>query len=248
MPTSDAMRETLEHFRSQERKLLADLASIRVMVKSLERELGIPSQESEIPNGSNGQMIDVTVPAISGSMIGGKPSIRADEFFGLTHADAAKRYLKKVGHAVSFEELADAMKKGGSRLTGVDPKKILYISLIRNTRDFVPPQPGFVGLREFYSARVGNAADRKGAPMKRGRPKKHRTVTKKLPKIAEQLKSPSPIMTTIKQALTHGSHTRAELVIIAAEKLGHKIAPISVAGALRSKDFREVDGKYELAK
>src|SRR5260370_40957584 len=82
-------------------------------------------------------------------MISSEPRIRDDEFFGLTHADAAKRYIKKVGHAVSFEELADAMKKGGSRLTGVDPKKILFISLIRNTRDFVPPQPGSVG-RPFY--------------------------------------------------------------------------------------------------
>src|SRR5260370_21106168 len=130
MPTSDAMRETLEHFRSQERKLLADLASIRVMVKSLERELGIPSQESKIPNGSNGQMIDVTVPAISGSAIGGKPTIRADESFGLTHADAAKRYLKTVGHAVSFEELATAIKKDDSRITRAHPNKYLYTSLI----------------------------------------------------------------------------------------------------------------------
>jgi hypothetical protein len=57
-----------------------------------------------------------------------------------------------------FEELADALKKGGCKLTGVDPKKVLYISLIRNTRELTSrrmvgwPQ-GEVNRRRSISAR-----------------------------------------------------------------------------------------------
>jgi hypothetical protein len=245
MPTSDATRETLDHFRSQEKNLLAELSSIRLTIRSLERALGLQSQEPEAPESSNGSIIDLTVPSVSGAMIGGKPNIRADEFFGLTHAEAARRYLKKVGHAVSFEELADALRRGGCKLTGVDPKKVLYISLIRNTREFVPPQPGFVGLREFYPASVGNAADRR---VRRGQTKVLRTAPKRN-KREKKILTPSPISAALRQALGHGEQrTSKELVGIVAEKLGHKIAPISIAGALRSKDFREVEGKYELAK
>lgn len=154
MPTETSLRETLEHFREQERKLLDDLRAVKFTVRSIERELGIASQDAggfEASGGNGGDsLIDVVVPSASGSMIGGKPSLRPDEFFGLTHAEAARRYLKKVGHAVSFEELGDALRQGGCKLSGANARQVLYISLIRNTKDFVPPRPGFVGLRDFY--------------------------------------------------------------------------------------------------
>jgi hypothetical protein len=249
MPTTDSMRETLEHFVSEEKKLLADLSSVRLTIQSIKRALGLDTQNSEISESSNGQMIDVSVPSVTGSIAGGKLGIRADEFFGMTHAEAARQYLKKVGHAVSFEELADALRKGGCKLTGVDPKKILYISLIRNSRDFVPPQAGFVGLREFYPGRVRTGPERQVAPSARRRARKIRSTPKHRPKATKPATLPSPITAALKQALGHGEQrTRQELVGIATEKLGQKVAPISVAGALRSKDFREVDGKYELAK
>jgi hypothetical protein len=55
-----------------------------------------------------------------------------------------------VGHAVELEKLVEVLKKGGCKVGGADPKRTLYISLIRDTRNFVPPQPGYIGLRKFY--------------------------------------------------------------------------------------------------
>ena len=77
-------------------------------------------------------------------------TIRPDEFFGMTHAEASRIYLRKIGHAIHLDELVTALRAGGCRLSGDNPKKVLYMSLIRNTHDFRAPQRGLVGLAEFY--------------------------------------------------------------------------------------------------
>ncbi len=94
-----------------------------------------------------------------------KPNIRPDAFVGDTYSIAAKKYLKQVGYAVSVDELVDVMKKGGCPVGGVDPRKTLYISLVRDVRTFypIPGKMGFIGLREFYPNLKGK---------KPGRPKK----------------------------------------------------------------------------
>jgi hypothetical protein len=63
------------------------------------------------------------------------------------------------------DELVDVMKKGGCPVGGVDPRKTLYISLVRDVRTFypIPGKMGFIGLREFYPNLKGK---------KPGRPKK----------------------------------------------------------------------------
>jgi hypothetical protein len=73
---------------------------------------------------------------------------------GKTYINAAKNYLDRVGHAVSLDELVDALKSGGCPVGGKTPKKTLYISLVRS-RDFkpVPGRTGFVGLKKFYEGK-----------------------------------------------------------------------------------------------
>ena len=94
-----------------------------------------------------------------------RPNIRPDAFVGDTYSIAAKKYLKQVGYAVSVDELVDILKKGGCPVGGVDPRKTLYISLVRDVRTFypIPGKMGFIGLREFYPNLKGK---------KPGRPKK----------------------------------------------------------------------------
>jgi hypothetical protein len=53
------------------------------------------------------------LPAQNGAVSGARPKLRDDEFTGMTYKDAAKCYLEKVGHAVSMEELLDALREGG---------------------------------------------------------------------------------------------------------------------------------------
>ena len=76
--------------------------------------------------------------------------IKPDDFFGMSQGDAARKYLEMVGHAVELEKLVEVLKKGGCKVGGADPKRTLYISLVRDTRNFVPPQTGYIGLRKFY--------------------------------------------------------------------------------------------------
>ena len=70
----------------------------------------------------------------------------------MTYSTAAAAYLDKVRHAVSMDELLDALNRGGCPVGGKEPKKTLYISLIRDVRTFVPisGRSGFLGLRKFY--------------------------------------------------------------------------------------------------
>jgi hypothetical protein len=159
----------------------------------------------------------------------------------MSQSDAARAYLKKVNRAVSFEHLVQVLRKGGAEVGGADPKKTLYVSLMRNPKgEFVIPSEGHVGLRLFYP----------GLPKggKSTKPKKNKKAkrAKKSGQPAE--KGPSEIMAGLKQVLAHGEpKTKGELVKTLEEKLGRKIAQISVAGALRSKIFAESDGKYQLA-
>ena len=66
-----------------------------------------------------------------------------------------------VGQAVSLDEIVEALNKGGCKVGGADPKRTLYISLVRNTREFVPPQAGYIGLRKFYPNLKGNQTKQK---------------------------------------------------------------------------------------
>jgi hypothetical protein len=180
--------------------------------------------------------------SVSLSNNGRSSDVRPDEFFGMSQSDAARAYLNKVGRAVSFDQLVQVLRRGGAEVGGAEPKKTLYVSLMRNPKgEFVIPSEGHVGLRVFYP----------------GLPKAGRTPKAKKGKKAKRRqkgaspakKDPSDIMVGLKQILAHSEpKTKGELVESLAEKLGHKIAPISVAGALRSKVFSEEDGKYSLAK
>jgi hypothetical protein len=70
----------------------------------------------------------------------------------MSQSEAAKAYLRKIGHAVHFDELVAALKKGGATLGGKDPRKTLYVSLARNPKkEFVWPSDDHISLGEFYS-------------------------------------------------------------------------------------------------
>jgi hypothetical protein len=257
MPTNEALSQAVEIYRAKERKLLEDLQSVRIMIRQMELDLG------EAPSGPEIQLslADSMPPMAERIEIanGRKPEIRPDEFFGMTQAEAARKYLKRIGHAISFEELVSALQAGGCKVGGENPKKILYISLVRNTRDFVPPQTGYIGLREFYPSGAGGrpTKDRlERAPRKSMRAKKDRRAPKKQAtpqrtteasktKTAKKKSSLGPVVRAIlgdKQA-----RTIDEIVTAVSAKVGIPVQRISLVGVLGSKDFEKTDGKYRLA-
>jgi hypothetical protein len=152
MDDLEPLRKTLEHYRQQEQQKLSELQRIRAMIAQLETDLG------EQPSSAEAASNAVASPSSSiwGEVLApfrkiASNQIRPDEFFGMNQSDAAKAYLRKVGGAVTFDELVEALRKGGATLGGKDPKKTLYVSLARNPRkEFVWPSTGYVSLAEFY--------------------------------------------------------------------------------------------------
>lgn len=146
MDNNEHLHKTLEHYRQQRQQKLDELRPIELMIRQLELDLG------EAPTGGAASGAEGTsLPNPRWVHVKGV-SVRPDEFFSMSQSDAAKAYLRKVGHAVPFEELVDALRRGGAKLGGADPKKTLYVSLARNPRkEFVWPSREHISLAEFYT-------------------------------------------------------------------------------------------------
>jgi hypothetical protein len=163
-------RETLQKARDiylqQFRAKAEELRPFFKKISSLDQDIGdstdLGAMLGEIL--TEAQTSESTRIGVAGSS-SAKPNIRPDAFVGDTYSIAAKKYLKQVGYAVSVDELVDTLKKGGCPVGGVDPRKTLYISLVRDVRTFypIPGKMGFIGLREFYPNLKGK---RPGRPKK----------------------------------------------------------------------------------
>lgn len=128
-------------------KLLAERERIDRDIETLKRIMGI----EEIPGDIGSGVGTESRSSFSGSA---KAShIRADEFFSMSQTDAAAAYLKKIGHAVHLDQILDALRSGGVKFAGKDPKTTLYKVLVRGTRRFVLVSPSTFGLLEFYPNR-----------------------------------------------------------------------------------------------
>src|ERR1700691_2891580 len=153
MAQLEALRSALEHYQQQREQKVEEfeeaVRTIDLMIWQLKRDLGEVA-DGEMP----------AAPVISslsnpnGNTRNPSLSIKPDEFFRMNQTDAARAYLKKVGHSIPFDDLVSALRKGGAKLGGADPKKTLYVSLARNPRkEFVWPSKDFIGLDEFYADR-----------------------------------------------------------------------------------------------
>ncbi len=79
-----------------------------------------------------------------------------------------------------MDELLDALNRGGCPVGGKEPKKTLYISLIRDVRTFVPipGRSGFLGLRKFYP-NLKTLKDKEPKTKRKKRSRKKRTTNVK---------------------------------------------------------------------
>jgi hypothetical protein len=152
MEDMEHLRRTLEFYRQQRQQKLAELQRIEGMIAQLEADLGEQPSGDIASSAASSPLSTVLSDILAPFRQPGTPTIRPDEFFGMSQSEAAKAYLRKVGHAVSFDELVSALRNGGATLGGADPKKTLYVSLARNPKkEFVWPQEGIIGLGEFYN-------------------------------------------------------------------------------------------------
>jgi len=240
MAENDHLRQTLDHYRQLRQQKLdqlkEELAPIELMIRQLERDLGEPPVTES--TGLNAAVSDSFV--FSDSATASKmPAIRPDEFYTMTQSEAAKAYLGKVGHAVSFDELVAALRKGGARLGGADPKRTLYVSLARNPmREFVWPSEGYIGLSKFYG-RAGRAA----TPRQRaGRPP---VARRHAAGIRARNRAPSPDVQAMHELMRDGQRrTAAEIIAALTQKLGRTPARMSIVGSLNSRERYQKDGDH----
>jgi hypothetical protein len=156
------VRKRMRDVLIQEYRELATKLKIKAeRIAELDQEIGEATDLTGII-GEPTPLVSSSAAAQIGAVTGARPKLRDDEFTGMTYKDAAKSYLEKVGHAVSMEELLDALRDGGCPVGGVSPKKTLYISLVRG-REFkpVPGKSGMLGLRSFYQNRGSDVKGKK---------------------------------------------------------------------------------------
>jgi hypothetical protein len=271
MDTKDHLRKTLEYYRQQYRGKIAEMrpqleqmSSLELMIRQLERELGEDHSidQSEISlNLLDGFKLADSFAANRQSA--GSVSVRPDEFFTMTQSDAAKAYLKKVGHAISFDELVAALRRGGAQLGGADPKRTLYVSLARNPyKEFVWPSDDHIGLAEFYAGRpkstampgnrIKKAKGKAKSGKKRGRPSKVAKDASRRPSISppdkpKTEKKPSEVIIALNAIMKDGKARRKEDIAREIEAaIGHPITKIAVFGTLQnSKQYeKQEDGQF----
>ena len=250
MPENDHLRQTLDHYKQLRQQKLdqlrEELAPIELMIRQLERDLGVAS---------NGESAASSAPTIEplpfpDSAFSSKtPIIRPDEFYRMTQTEAAKTYLRKVGQAVSFEDLVVALRKGGAQLGGVDPKRTLYVSLARNPmKEFVWPSEGFIGLSEFYGRTAKTVTPRK-RDAKIPKMRRVRRTRKAKGKIGDQPKTkgaekiPSADTQAMHELMQDGkSRTAAEIIAALGQKLSRIPNRMSIVGSLNAKNKYEKSG------
>lgn len=253
---NDVVRQTLEYYRQQRDTKLAELARLNFMIAQLEVDLG--EQPSAPAKGS--EALNAVEPApFTFNSTAREPELRRDEFVGLSQVAAVRAYLKKSGRAVSLDQLAEAIKKGGATLGGAVPTKTLYVSLARNpNKDFVFLDDNYIGLREFYpslpkasTARPLNGKKNRGAKKSKTKSRatkssQKNTEVKQSADESERNAAKEKIK-TILASLLHGGVTLEgkQLLKSVEDKLGHKVHPLSVLGVLKDKKlFEKTEGGF----
>lgn len=193
--------KTLEDFRRQITVKINEASRLLVTVNTLEEMMGDP--KSSLADFIGDEAEHATTPnqlvpsvgargAVATFGFGRSPSpklIKPDQFLGQPPLEAAKRYLAMVGHAVHFDEIADAVQRGGAAAKGADWRDKLEMSLLKSVYEVVKVQDKTYGLVSFYSEEqiLGLRGTRRRPESKskgkRGHTKKHpRASTTKQPK------------------------------------------------------------------
>jgi len=245
MATNEFLKESLEHFKQQKQSKLQELRALDITIRQIQKQLG------EVPDDQEDTLLLPSVADVKSNVVGqagGTYKPRADEFFGMSQAEAARTYLEKIGHASLLEDILRGITGGGCKVGGADPKKTLYIALVQNKRDFVPIGSGNFGLRKFYPnmPKLGRPEGGGGQPKKAKRRMKKVVKKGKATQAASPRKKPSSgeLNAAITEALgDHKAKTVEEVIRAVEKRLGQPITKIAVYGTLRRKDFEQGDDK-----
>src|SRR5438128_3942927 len=139
--SDEHLEKTLSELLAQRQQKISELNKLDSAIEAIQRLRGVQGSESSFK-------VDIREP-------GGVAVVKPGDFFGRSATDSAHEYLKRRGSAASLDEIVSALEKGGARLEGKNPKKNLYISLIKKRAIFVSVAPYTFGLWEFYPDATG---------------------------------------------------------------------------------------------
>jgi hypothetical protein len=208
------LEKTLADLLAQREQRIAEITKLDAAIDAIQKLVG---------TNSTGGRLTVSV---SGSLPGASDSVVANlvvkpgDLFGKPQAEAAQEYLRRKGRAAHLDEMFAALQRGGANLQGKNPKRNLYISLVKKRSVFPLVAPQTFGLWEFYPE-----AKQKAMP------------------------GQSQIFEQLKEIMQDGkSHRVAEILRVMELKFGQKFVRSTVVSALRrGKQFRKVRrGAYKL--
>lgn len=148
---SDKVRKHLDNLVSERDAMISQIDQINLKIEELNVKINIIKE-------ALGENIVITPGSGSLTIQGGTPvmntsvAIRADEYFGKKFNDAAEMYIRKIGSAVSLEQIIDGVKRGGFRFETTPNKMKLYKSLALSNRKFrlIDRDTQTFGLVDFY--------------------------------------------------------------------------------------------------
>ncbi len=144
-------------------KWIAQRDNLNRLIQALQLELGEEIDQANASATGYEAAFKPIIPSLAE-----RSKVVPGEFFGQSQTEAAAQYLKKIGHAVHIDQILEALKTGGVKFEGKDPKINLYTVLVRATRKFVLVSPGTFGLIDFYPDRPRPDREKKFKRKKRG--------------------------------------------------------------------------------
>lgn len=146
------LSKTLEDLRQQLMVKVNEAKNVLTAVNTIEVMLGqTKTRLADIATNVSTELHAIDDPIRIQTGVVQPSDIKPDEFLGLTALEAAKRYLKTVGHARHIDDIANAISRGGAAIKGSDWKTKLLESMTRSTYDVVKVQEGVFGLTPFYT-------------------------------------------------------------------------------------------------
>lgn len=151
----DHVAKTIDGLKNQVGSKLREVLDTLSMINGLEEMYGAArtslAELSETVLAQDGVKFGDSVAVSPSRISSAGTAIRPDEYLGKPPLEAAKLYIRRVGHAVNIDEIAEAISRGGAATGQKDWKEKLLVSLIRSTLDAVKVQDRTFGLREFYT-------------------------------------------------------------------------------------------------
>ena len=211
------LERTLSELVSQREQKIAEIAKLDAAIEAIRKLIGAePLSKIKIRIRN-----PASASAHSSAHMVVETIVKAGDLFGKAQAEAAQEYLRRIGRAAHLDEIFAGLQRGGATLQGKNPKKNLYISLVKKKSIFPLVAAYTFGLWEFYP-------DAKQKPNGGGQ---------------------SRIFEQLKEIMQDGKSRRiTKILVLLEEKFGQPFPRSSVVSALRrGKEFRRVKrGAYKL--